>query len=144
MRNVVACGEREGNQLLPQHLDNDRGIAEVKSRLGKNGFARQQWCLDVIRNSDRPIVILVSFGRESDEESGIRNAVHDLEKPLRFERSRDPLMIPASFINGFDEDELAFAFSSCSRISRPCDTPVVSAVCSSHSARSFVSRTVIV
>jgi len=66
MRNVVSRRERERNQLFPQHLDNDRSITKMKSRLGKNGFAGQQWRVGVIRNSNRPIVIFVGFGRESD------------------------------------------------------------------------------
>ena len=80
---------------------------------------------------------------EGDEKTSVCDAFHDRENPFREDRSRGPLIDPASRINGRTEPP-DFARSSCSRMIRPCETPVCAAVSSSQAASSLVRRTVIV
>jgi hypothetical protein len=70
----------------------------VKSALRQNGFAGQQRFRYPTRDADGPVVVsIVSIGK-SDEEAGIRNALHERENPLRLERSFGPRTVPAKRI----------------------------------------------
>jgi hypothetical protein len=85
---------------------------------------------------------VVAVGK-GDQKARVRDAFHDREKPFREDRSRGPLIDPASRMNGRTEPP-DFARSSCSRMIRPCDTPVRAAVSSSQAASSLVRRNDIV
>jgi hypothetical protein len=94
-------------------------------------------------HADGPLVMPVMAVGKGDQKTRVRDAFHDREKPFREDRSRGPLMDPASRMNGRTEPP-ALARSSCSRMIRPCDTPVCAAVSSSQAASSLVRRIVIV
>ncbi len=87
-------------------------------------------------------MVLVSAIAESYEKAGIGNRFHLPEKPFLADRFAGPVIAPASRINGWLSDFLAF--SSSSRMMRPLGTPVLRAVSSSHWANSLGIRTVIV
>lgn len=75
--------ERNGDEVIREHLEHDGCIAEVKRRLGKNRLARQQWLLDLFRNRDSPAVMLVTPIRETDKQAGVGDSLHRREKPFR-------------------------------------------------------------
>jgi CheY-like chemotaxis protein len=85
---------------------------------------------------------LAAIGKRH-QESGIGDAFHGLVNPFREERSGAPLTVPANRMNGCPAP-VALAFSSCWRINSPWEIPEVAAVSSSHRAKSFGIRTVIV
>src|SRR6266478_10085812 len=87
----------------------------------------------------------VAASGESNQEAGIGDTFHLVEKPFRSETSRGPPRIrPASRINFRDLRSPALACSRCERLNWPWDTPICSAARSIHPASFFVGRKVIV
>ena len=74
---------------------------EMKCAFGKDSITSQKRLRDLIREPNRPVVILVVTIRECHKKSGIGDAFHDREKPLRDERSRGPDTLPAQRMNVF-------------------------------------------
>jgi hypothetical protein len=95
-----------------------------------------------VRDSDSPIVVLVVPVPKCDQEAGIRYPSHVLEKPFREERLAGPDIFPAKRMKV--RCSAPRAFSSCSRMILPWETPALVAVVSNHWAKSSGSRTVIV
>src|SRR2546426_11548930 len=81
---------------------------------------------------------------ERHQETGISNAGHLVEKPLRCDRSAGPRTVPARRINFFAFSSPCRARARCSRMSFPWEMPIRLAVSSSQVANSFVIRKVIV
>ena len=125
------------------HGENDRHVLEMERRLGQHGLAGQQRLVDVPGDSDRPLVMEVAAVREGHKETGVGNALHPREKPLRADRSRAPRTLPARRMND-RAGPSDLARSSWSRMIFPCETPVFLDFSSSHPARSLSRRTVIV
>ena len=95
---MVLAVESEGDQSVPDHCENERDAPQVKSGLRQNGFAGQQRFGDPTGDAHSPVVVsVVSIGK-GDEETGIRNALHGRENPLRLERSFGPRTVPAKRI----------------------------------------------
>jgi hypothetical protein len=65
-------------------------------------------------------VVAVAAIGERHQQTGIGDAFHDVENPLRDDKSLGPRTVPASRMNGF-ADRPALAFSSWSRMICPCD-----------------------
>jgi len=80
---------------------NYRGILEMKCAFGKHSITRQKRLRDLIREPNRPVVILVVTIRECHKKPGIGDAFHDRKKPLRDDRSRGPDTLPAQRMNVF-------------------------------------------
>ena len=139
-RDVFRNIEDRFNQPRPDELQNQPCVSEMKCGLGQNRFTRQEWIVNLVCESDGPVVVLISPVSESDKEAGIGDTLHLLEKPFRDERSAGPDTFPARRRNG--RVSTCRAFSSCSRMIFPWDTPVLAAVASSHSARSSGRRMV--
>ena len=111
LRQMVAAFECQRDQPLADHGQGQTRVMQMKGRLGQDGFAAQERLRQALRHLDGPFVVAVSPVRERDQESGVRYALHDREKPFRDERSLGPRTVPASRMNAWFE-ALAFAFSS--------------------------------
>src|SRR5438105_9300131 len=114
----------------------------MKGGFSQDGFACQERLRDPLRYLNGPFVVPIVAIRKGGEKAGVRDARHGREKPLREERSRGPLIDPASRMNG-RRRPVALAFSSCSRTIRPWESPVRAAVVASQAANCLVRRTVI-
>jgi hypothetical protein len=101
----------EADQPLINHFQNQSDVLEMKSRFGKDSFARQQRRRDARCHFQCPIVMSVCLIRKCNQKAGVGDSLHEREKPLRFERSFGPRTVPASFIKDCFA-EAAFAFSS--------------------------------
>jgi len=140
---VLAAVKRECNQSFIDHRQGNCDTAQVECSLGENSLASQKWLGDSNCNLSCPFVVFIIGVSKCYQESGVSDAIHEREKPLRAERSRAPCTVPASLTN-----EGAFpplrALSSCSRTMRPFGIPDCFDAWSSHDAKSSVSRIVIV
>ena len=67
----------------------------MKGGLRQNRFASQQRLGDPSGDTHSPVVVSIIPVSKGDEESGIRNALHERENPLRLERSFGPRTVPA-------------------------------------------------
>lgn len=137
LRKVIAAVERQGDEPLPDHREHKGDAPEVKRSLRKDRLAGQEGLGDPLRDANRPFVVTIVTIRECDEESGVGNARHEREKPLRAERSRGPRTAPAKRMNDC-WPLLTLAFSSWSRMIFPWGTPVLAATCSSQTASSLL------
>src|ERR1700680_3590781 len=113
----------------------------MKHRLCKNSLAAKQRLVNPRCQIDGPCMILIVLPRKGNDEARVRDASHDLENPLRAERSGGPpLITPAWRRNRFPPLDLAF--SICSRTSRPIGIPVRREVSFSQERSSSVRRIV--
>src|SRR5262245_38226698 len=115
----------------------------MKRCLRQNGLTGKQRLANPAGNVQSPVVVPVVPIGKTDEKTGIRNALHGRENPLRVERSLGPRTVPARRMKAW-APLLALAFSNWSRTTLPCDTPLLAAVVSSQAASSLLSRMVIV
>src|SRR5216684_95953 len=90
----------------------------------QHSLARQSGPCDLPCYLDSPIVILVVFPCQGDQQACIGDGVHPREKPLREETSGGPpLITPAYFLQGCS-GSLESAVSRDSRTTRPTGRPV--------------------
>jgi len=125
------------------HGEDDADAPEMKGGLRQDSLAREERLRDLLDYPYRPLVMPVVAVGKGDEEPGVGDALHGREKPLRDERSRAPRTEPASLRKAC-RLLAARAFSSWSRTILPCGTPAFRADSSSHSASSWLRRTVLV
>ena len=114
----------------------------MKGRLRQHGLAGDQLFGDLPGEIDCPGVVLVVAISECHKKTGVGDALHGFENPLRVERSGGPDTAPASRRNGCFW--VRRALSNWSRTMPLRGTPAFLAAWSSHSARSSGNRTVIV
>ena len=127
---VLSQAETECHQATSDEIEDQSGITQVKDRLCQHGFTGEERTLYSPCNLNRPFMVPVIAVAKS------------YKQPVREERSAGPAIFPASFMKG--RTSAPRARSNCSRMILPCETPIVAAVASNHSARSSGSRTVIV
>ena len=140
LRPVVVAVERNRHETIVHHAQDEPDVLQVERGLREDGLAGQEWLRDLFRDRDGPVVVSIVAICEGHQETSIRDASHEVEKPRRPERSRGPFTVPASDMNR--RSDPAMARSSCSRTIRLCATPARVAVSRSHSACCFVRRTV--
>jgi hypothetical protein len=140
---VVAAVERDLYQSFPYQRQYRFHTLQVKRGFREDGLAGEERRGDLRRHFHSPCVMAIVAIGESHQKAGVGNPVHERENPFRDDKSRAPCTEPASFMKP-PEGPPFFARSSCSRMIRPCDMPVLAAVLSSHSASSLVRRIVIV
>jgi hypothetical protein len=138
---MVLAVESESDQSVSDHSENQRHVAKVKCGLRQDGFTGKQRLGNSTGNVHGPVVVPVVPIGKADEETGVRNALHERENPLRVERSFEPRTVPARRMKAC-APLLALAFSNWSRTSLPCETPLLAAVVSSQAASSLLSRMV--
>lgn len=92
---MVLAVEGKGDQLVSNHRENEEDVPQMKGGLRQNRFASQQRFGDPSGDAYSPVVVLIIPISEGDEKPGIRNALHERENPLRFERSFGPRTVPA-------------------------------------------------
>src|SRR6516162_9824335 len=140
---MVIAIKRQRHQAVSNHFEHLSGVAKMESGFRQDCLTGKQRLSYLASHTHGPFVVRVPATREGHEESGIRNTFHDLENPLRLERSRGrPWILPASRMNFVDAESLDRARSRCCRTSCPCGIPVRAEVSSSHVARFFGRRTV--
>lgn len=115
---------------------------QMKCGFGKDRVACQQRLGYLIRDAERPIVILIPTIGERHQEARVSDCFHLRENPFRVDRSAGPAMTPASLRNDRDSDFLAL--SNWSRMILPFGTPVLRDVSANHFASSSGIRTVTV
>src|ERR1017187_9808657 len=96
------CGDIE-LRLDQAFLDkgkNQGTAAQLKGAFRQHGVARNQGFSDLLRDFNRPVVMVVVAVAEANQETGIGYCLHGREKPLRLERSLGPSTAPARRRNG--------------------------------------------
>jgi len=96
------CGDIELrlDQAFPDKGQNQGTAAQVEGGFRQHGFARKQGFGDLLRDSQRPKVMVVVAVAEANQETRIGYGLHGREKPLRRERSLGPSTAPAKRRNG--------------------------------------------
>ena len=97
---MVFAVESQSDEAITNHSQDDVNRSNMMGRFRQNGFASQQRFGNSPGNFQSPSVMLIRAIRESNDETGVGDAIHPLEKPLREERFLGPLITPAQRMNG--------------------------------------------
>src|SRR5271167_844416 len=85
--------ERESQHFVLQQRKHVGTGFQMKRRFGEDRLAGQQGLGNSSGNVHSPAVVLVVPSRESDNEAGVGDSLHERENPLREERSGGPPVI---------------------------------------------------
>ncbi len=103
VRKVLPAIERDSEKSLPDELQHERGVLQMKRGLCENRFAGQKRSGYPLGQPDGPFVMLIVPVGKRHHESTIGDSLHLEEKPLREERSLGPRMDPARRRKAFPE-----------------------------------------
>lgn len=108
-RQMIGKMEVRLNHASPHEIEDQRGIAKMKSRFGKYGFAGEQWLYYLLSDLNGPLMMMVISVSECNQEARVSYRFHFLEKPFRAERPGGPETLPARRRNGRCSLERAFS-----------------------------------
>ena len=74
--------ERQSNEAVVDHRQDQRNAGEVKRGLGQHGLARQAWWGDAPCHADGPFVVDIAGIGECYQETSIGEPHHDGENPF--------------------------------------------------------------
>lgn len=83
MQQMIICLKGELDETVFDHLQYQRGITEMKSRLCENGLTSQKRIRDFLRYGDCPIVMCIAPIGKGDQKTCVGDCLHAFEKPLR-------------------------------------------------------------
>lgn len=95
---VISEVELRTEEVRSYQIQNKLNRTQMIGGFGQDWFACQCRPAQPSRDLYCPIVVKISRVRESDNETSIGNGFHERLKPLRVERFRGPLILPASRI----------------------------------------------
>src|SRR5437016_1401519 len=106
---MFANNEARYYQTGVDESQNQPCVSEMKCRFRQNRFTREQWIGNLARDVNSPVVVLIVPIPKRNQEAGIRDALHFLEKPLRDDRLAGPATFPANRRKGRPSWSRAFS-----------------------------------
>ncbi len=87
--------EGNGEQSVFNEFKHAVAGTQVKSGLGQDGFTGEKRFRHFLGNIDGPPVMAIRTITKRDDKTGIGNALHRPEYPVREDRSAGPAIVPA-------------------------------------------------
>lgn len=92
---MIGAAEGDGDHTFVDHRQHERNALKMKRRLGQNGLAGQQRLGHPLCQRHRPVMVDIIAVGKCNEKTGVSDALHFFEKPLRVDSSRGPRTDPA-------------------------------------------------